>query len=243
MGSVASKWKKTESLLQDKKLRGNVPMTKRYSNLTLKAMLDSYSMVYVKPNTGTGGSGVMRVEKLTEGYKYQLLTTTRKFTSFRSLAKSISRRTKDRSYLIQRGIHLLKYKGRSIDLRVMVQKNVKGKWEPTGEIGRIGHHAKIVTNVCKGGTSKPVEMLLESRVDDMKAFKQKLRRLGLQTAYQLNRTFKSLNEIGMDVGVDRKLKLWIIEVNTRPAIYGFKSLRDKSVYKKICRYQKRYAKR
>jgi glutathione synthase/RimK-type ligase-like ATP-grasp enzyme len=125
----------------------------------------------------------------------------------------------------------------------MVQKNLKGKWEPTGEIGRISHHAKIVTNVCKGGTSKPVELLLESKVDDMREFKQKLRHLGLQTAYQLSRTFKSLSEIGIDVGVDRNLKLWIIEVNTRPAIYGFKSLKDKSVYKKICRYQKRDSKR
>lgn len=49
----------------------------------------------------------------------------------------------------------------------MVQKNLEGQWETTGIIGRVGHLAKIVTNVCKGGVSKPVEVLLKEHVTDV----------------------------------------------------------------------------
>jgi hypothetical protein len=63
--------------------------------------------------------------------------------------------TKSSPYVVQRGIHLLRQSGRSFDLRIMVQKNPKGEWETTGVIGRLGDPKKIVTNVCKGGTSLP----------------------------------------------------------------------------------------
>ncbi|GED73141.1 hypothetical protein BRE01_68430 [Brevibacillus reuszeri] len=243
MGSVASKWNKTLVLLRNKELSQNVPSTKWYSKSTLKAMLERYKMVYVKPNTGTGGSGVMRVEKSGGHYKYQLKTTARTFKSFDSLASFIDKKKKNRSYIIQRGVNLLQYNGRSFDLRVMVQKNPKGKWETTGVIGRLGHPKKIITNVCKGGSSKPVELLLGKNVNNLSQCKQRLRSLGTRTARQLNSAYKNLKEIGLDVGVDRYLKEWVIEVNTRPAIYGFKSLKDKSIYQKILRYQKIYQRR
>ncbi|MCP3776763.1 hypothetical protein NLX71_26415, partial [Paenibacillus sp. MZ04-78.2] len=90
MGGYATKYNVSKSLLHNEELRGYVPETRLYSKSVLKTMLDKYNMVYVKPNSGTGGKGVMRVEKLGQGcYKYQLETSARTFNSFDGLIQSI----------------------------------------------------------------------------------------------------------------------------------------------------------
>jgi hypothetical protein len=231
----------SNSLLTNKELSGNVPETKLYSESMLKTMLNKYKMVYVKPNRGTGGKGIIRAEKLgPNSYKYQLNTSTRVFDSFDSMSNSISKKTKSEKYVIQHGIHLLRHNNRLFDLRIMVQKNPKGKWETTGVIGRMGHLKKIVTNVCKGGSSKPIEVLLKDHIPNILEYKKRLESLGYRAAKQLNKTFPRIKELGLDIGIDRNLQPWILEANPQPAIYGFKTLKDKSIYQKICRYQKAY---
>jgi hypothetical protein len=99
----------------------------------------------------------------------------------------------------------------------MVQKNPKGEWETTGVIGRTANPKKIVTNVCQGGNSVPVEVLLSNHVPNVNEFIQQLRGLGTHTVRQLNKSFPRIKEIGLDVD----LHPWILEPNPRPAIYGF----------------------
>ncbi|KOY15203.1 YheC/YheD family protein [Paenibacillus xylanivorans] len=241
LGGYATKYNVSNSLLHNEELRRNVPETRMYSKSVLKTMLDKYKMVYVKPNSGTGGKGVMKVERLGQGsYRYQLETSARTFDSFDGLVHSISKRTENCPYAVQRGINLLRHSGHRFDLRIMVQKNPEGKWETTGIIGRLGHPKKIITNVCKGGRSKPVELLLKEHVADIAEYTNKLRNLGCQATMQLNKTFPKIREIGLDVGIDQNLHPWILEANPQPAIYGFKTLKDKRIYQKMCRYQKAY---
>jgi glutathione synthase/RimK-type ligase-like ATP-grasp enzyme len=240
MGSIASKLWKTEVLVDDKSIRTYVPKTKPYSEKVLDSMLKQYGMVYIKPDLGTGGSGVIRVEKSGETYRYQHQTTVRKFYTLGSLHRAIMKATKKRSYLIQRGIDLLRHDGRAFDIRVMVQKNKSSKWETTGVIGRLGNPDKIVTNVCKGGVSKSVPSLLKHHVGHVNKYMDRLREIGCKSGVQLSKKFSNLNELGLDIGIDDDHNLWILEVNTRPAIYGFKALKDKRIYEKIARLQKAY---
>jgi hypothetical protein len=241
MSGLATKQNVSNSLKTNHDLRRNVPETRFYHRAMLKRMLEKYDMVYVKPNDGTGGKGIMRVEKSRpHQYKYLLQTAIRKFNNFKDLADSIEMKTASHRYIIQRGIRLLRFSKRSFDLRVMVQINPKGKWETTGVIGRLGHPKMIVTNVCRGGSTKQIEVLLKKHVPNLHAFKNRLEGLGRKAAHQLNQTFPKIKELGLDIGIDDRAHPWILEANPRPAIYGFKTLKDKSIYQKICRYQKAY---
>ncbi|MFS0838339.1 YheC/YheD family protein [Paenibacillus sp. 1P03SA] len=240
LGGYATKQNVSDCLLKHGKIRRNVPETRLYRKSTLKAMLGTYKMVYVKPNSGTGGSGVIRVEREADGYKFQLHTVVKRFRDFASMEKALRSRTKKSPYVIQQGIRLLRHKGRLFDLRIMVQKNPRGNWETTGMIGRTGHPRKIVTNVCRGGSSKPVEVLLRGHRADTKRYKASLRNLGLRAARHLNKTFPRIKEVGLDVGLDSSLHPWILEANPRPKIYGFKTLKNKGIYRKMLRYQKCY---
>jgi glutathione synthase/RimK-type ligase-like ATP-grasp enzyme len=61
---ILSKIDKSNALVRNKQLRKYVPETKVMSAAVLRNMLAKYQMVYVKPNIGTFGNGVIRVEQL-----------------------------------------------------------------------------------------------------------------------------------------------------------------------------------
>lgn len=242
---LLSKWTKTKVLLGNSKVRPFIPDTRRFSKSVLKTMLGSYKMVYVKPEVGTYGNGVIRAERLKSGeYTYQLETTVKTFHDYESFHSSLLKMTRKKSYLIQKGIHLVKYNKRRFDIRVMVQLSPKGVWEATGLIGRVAHPGKIVTNYHSGGKLMDVKRLLAPHLStgDMEKMIHTLDNLGVTTAKHLHAKYPGLRQIGLDIGFDRTWTPWIIEVNTNPDPYIFNKLADKAMYRKVMRYKRAAAK-
>ncbi|MFE5324314.1 YheC/YheD family protein [Paenibacillus sp. NPDC056579] len=243
---VASKWKKTSVLLANPKLRTFIPDTEKMTRSSLWNMLNRYQMVYIKPDFGTFGNGVMRVELVKENsrtaYRYQSGVEIRQFSSYDDMYDSILEKTKNRLYLVQMGIHLTKYKNKNFDIRVHVQQSPSHVWETTGVIGRVGDPKKVVTNVHNGGTIKSIEQLLGAYLpkDKQRIFIRGLENLGLLIAKELHEKFVGIKEIGLDVALDKKLNPWLLEVNTNPDPYIFRKLKDKTMYKKVYRYAKAY---
>jgi hypothetical protein len=241
VGGVRSKWIKTQLLLKSSFIRQFIPDTRRFNRRNLEQMIYSYGMVYVKPERGTYGNGVIRAERGEQaGFIYQQEEQIRSFDTFDAFHKSLLKRTRGRSYLVQKGIHLLKHNKRRFDIRVMVQLSPQGKWEATGIIGRLGHPRKIVTNYHSGGKPMAIEKLLSTHLTDrqLQLLTGNLQELGVRMAVQLQRTYPKINRIGVDVGLDRTLTPWIIEVNMNPDPYIFNQLKDKAMYKKVMRYRR-----
>ncbi|NHN34561.1 YheC/YheD family protein [Paenibacillus agricola] len=243
---IISKWRKTKAILRNSALRRYVPDTKKMTRASLQEMLNRYSMVYIKPDSGTFGIGVMKVEKVSESegkpFRYQAGVVKKTFTSFDPMYNSILKLTRRRLYLVQKGIHLTKYRNRRFDIRVMVQQSPRRKWEATGVIGRVAHPKKIVTNFHNGGTLEPIEKLLGAYVSGPAKPKyiHRLRKLGLVMANQLHSNFRGIKEIGLDVALDKELHPWVLEINTSPDPYIFKRLKDKRIFGKIRHYAKAY---
>lgn len=152
---VTSKIGKTKAVEATAALKVYVPTTKWMTAESLKQMLNQHKMVYIKPNVGMFGNGVIRVE-FSDGegeimpYSYQLGVNLKRFKTFEDMYASIKKKTGKSPYLVQKGIHLLKYKGNRFDLRIMVQQTPLRDWETTGVIGRVAHPSKIVTNFHNG---------------------------------------------------------------------------------------------
>lgn len=209
-------------------------------------MVNKYRFVYLKPDKGALGNGIIRVDKIREKgrnrFKYQYGEQQRYFPSFEAMLPFINRLTVNKDYIIQRGIQLLRYRNRPLDIRVMVQQNPRGGWEVTGMMGRVAHPKKVVCNGAQGSTSLPVNILISPHIpkERIPYYRQMLRDLGTRVAHQLNRTYPGLKEIGIDVGIDNELNLWIFEANTRPSFKIFQILKDKTVFQRMCRFAKAY---
>lgn len=235
---VLSKWLKTKAILRDPEVRGFVPETRRMNKDSLRRMLKLYAMVYIKPDSGTYGNGVMRVERRGGAYSYQVEQKKRSFESYDAMYRSILLHKRKRPYLVQKGIRLLKYKGRSFDIRVMVQRNRRHAWETTGIIGRVAHPRKIVTNYHSGGKPTDVRILFRPLVSRKRisGMEHHLARVGNKAAKALSRTYPGINMVGADIGLDARHHPWIIELNTNPDPYIFRHLPDKRVPRKVLRY-------
>ncbi|NMO94172.1 YheC/YheD family protein [Paenibacillus lemnae] len=252
---VSSKWAKTTILLKNKGLASYVPTTRLYSLDELAYMLETHTLVYIKPDRGTYGNGVMCAERVAvdEGgdkesvhYILRYETKTEQYADLEQLHRAVSLLCQGKEYLIQQGIRLLKYKGCSFDLRVLAQRTPLGRWESTGIIGRVAAYQKIVTNHHSGGTVKHYKTLMAEHMnaDEAENIRRELKDLGVNVAYQLQKQYKDLKEIGLDVAIDDRWNIWILEVNTKPALFPFKKFfKNKDIYRKVRKYAHAYGRK
>jgi hypothetical protein len=266
---VPSKWAKTKVILQNQSLSLYVPDTRKYDLSVLKEMLALYAMVYIKPDRGSFGIGVMRAEQRTvilspsqqkteinvtadneerQQQEAQVLYILRYakmaevFFSPEELHEALQKRIQNRTYLVQKGIDLLRHQDRPFDLRVLAQKTPSGSWETTGMLGRVAAPQKIVTNYHSGGSIQSVNTLLKNHMNPSETLStiNQLKSLGVQIAGQLETTYPGIKEIGLDIAMDQHMDMWLLEVNTLPSIVVFKLFPDKSIYRRIHRYAVAY---
>ncbi len=230
--NISSKWSKHEALRRSSRLARYMPETRRMSFHHLDSMLKKYGMVYVKPVFGSLGIGVMRVDRVDRGLRYQKGLVRKTFRTVAAGYFSLLRETGGKPYMVQRGIPLARHGGRPYDIRVMVQRRPGRPWKVTGMAGRVAYPGKIVTNGSQGGTIFPVSGLLDG------GMRSRIRKIGLRAAYRLHAVYPGLVEMGLDVAVDRNRRPWILEANTHPDPCPFTKLPSLGALRKILRYQR-----
>ncbi|MBD3917724.1 YheC/YheD family protein [Paenibacillus sp. PR3] len=236
-----NKMRKTRILLGDPHVRAAIPKTVILSASSLKQMLSTYDTVYVKPNVGALGVGVMRVRKLSANkYEWRYKLQRKHVSSITRLMSLIHSYKKSGSYLVQRGIDLMKYRGRRFDLRVVTQRrNSHDAWRVTGVLARVAAPGRIVTNGSQGASIHPYPQVFGANMsaEQTGRLKGSIDNLALRIARRYTLSYAKCIELGLDVAVDNKRRIWLLEVNTRPQIKPFTRLNNLSMYRTIMAYR------
>lgn len=240
-----NKWRLVEWLRRSNTSRKYIPATRRWSSsLKLKPIMQKHSLLYLKPERGKAGHGIMKVQYINNQppptYKLTIQNNKKSHTiSFSKLAQlreKIKEKIGDEKYIVQQGIYLAKYKNRPFDLRVLVQKNIQGVWTITGIGARVAGSLSITTHVPRGGSIENPEKLLANVFGPHTAKRiiLRTRKAALTIAKQIERKAGSrLGEMSMDLGVDRKGNIWFFEANSKPMKFDEAEIRIRSLHKLI----------
>lgn len=207
-------------------------------------MLKKYDAVIVKPINGSGGKGVMRVRKLGGRYEIRYGDHKRSVSRLHSAYNFVKKKKKS-SVIVQRYIRLARIGKRPLDLRVMVQrKSRKSGWKITGKLAKVAGKGYIITNVRRSG-GKVMSAASAVRKSDIRGTSARVLReadrISLLAASRLSRNYSFIHNVGMDIGVDRNGKVWIIEANFKPALSLFRPF--PKVYRRIKKYDKKWRSR
>lgn len=216
-----------DALKKDSALVRYLPESHLFKNFQmLKSMTSRYSVVFLKPITGSLGKGIIRISR-SAGQSYSCQTTSlngtirQTFPSVEALFSSISSKLKQRRYQIQQGLHLIEAGGRPVDFRALVQRNNQGAWGVTSVVARIAGSNHFVSNLARGGTlSRVKEALAKTSLTSLqqRTASANLRKAALDIAKGIETQVKGhFGELGVDLAVDTNGRVWLLEVNSKPS--------------------------
>ncbi|WP_169732300.1 YheC/YheD family protein [Cohnella thermotolerans] len=249
---LRNKWTVYRTLAKVNAFRNHLPATRLYASPSdVTAMLGKHSLLYLKPINGTGGRGILRIEKrkngtlLLQGRNHDRRIVEPRIVTRTQLSEAI--RTwvmRGDRYIVQQGLHIRLPSGRVHDYRMLVQKNGAGEWEVTGCAGRVGPPRSITSNLHGGGTAASMNALLKQWVGSeakIAQIRQTAEGLGLSVARYLESAFDTLCELALDLAIDRNGRVWLLEVNPKPAREVFIQAGERDVYNRAITRPLEYA--
>lgn len=238
---LGGKWEVSQMLQKDPVIRGYMPETVLLtSGSDLKHWFQTRDDVFLKPQGGSQGKGALHLRKVNSGNESCLFhikgrngqnqSIERSFPSLSACWLWLRRQIGSRPYLLQEYLHLHSSDGMAYDVRSLMQKNGLGLWESTGMAVRIGKPGSITSNLHGGGTAEEVSAFLAKEFGDSRA-KELLAELVMlsdRIPPLLENQHGRLAELGIDLGIDKTGRIWILEVNSKPGRSIFARMHDES---------------
>ena len=239
---LANKWAIHQLLSKDDKVKRNLPDTAPYRGTQeLSAFLKKHSIVFIKPINGTGGRGVVRIEHGDNGlYMVRGRDKRRNILSPRRLnlagvGKLLEQLGLHKNCIMQQGIELTLPNNRVHDYRMLMQKTGNGEWEMTGCAGRVGASRSVTSNLHGGGQAVPMDRLLKltfTKESQAEQVKSEMKACSMRIVKKLESHYHDMCELALDLAVDRSGRVWLIEINPKPAREVFRRIGEKEIYRR-----------
>lgn len=230
---VPDKYQALAAWAADPDLRPHTPVTMKLRPGAIQEALSlvrSWGDAILKPQNDSGGRGVYRF-RLRGG----LLVVENRKGVRRYPAAQLSawlRRLARRRFLLQRRIELAQREGRPFDVRVSVQRDGSGAWTVPGAVVKRAGKRSFLTNLCRGGTAHRLDETLAMIFppQQVRRIQSDLERVALLAAQSLERRWRGLADLGLDIGIDHTGHPWLLEVNTRDQRYSFLRAGEKGAF-------------
>ncbi|SFS86254.1 YheC/YheD family protein [Marininema halotolerans] len=248
MVQVGYKWELHKRLMRDKLLASTLPETYLWSPKVMWSMFQRYPSVILKPSGGTGGYAVFHILRKSP-HQYELrYGKEKKVANGKVALERLLQRfipIGGTKYLIQNRIPLVSVNHSPIDIRFMVQRRqVNSPWVITGHLAKIAGKGYFITNMerSRGAvipTQQAISLAKFDRPVSVPQLMKSMSQISLRASKMVGRS-PVCKAIGMDLALDRRGKIWIIEANPQPiaspAINFFKHLKDKSMYQRMIQF-------
>ncbi|MFC4102114.1 YheC/YheD family protein [Paenibacillus xanthanilyticus] len=233
------KWLQYRILRKGASLAKRLPETRLLQKKTLSKMLLHYQGVVLKPRNGSYGKDIVFMNR--NGANVYRIHHENNAATTRGTAKLLQwlrNKNKRRGYIVQRRLQLARIGRKPFDIRIMVQrkKGASSAWKVTGSYAKVAAQGYLVTNVTRRAI--PVlEALQLARIGDRRLLAQ-AERIALLAAKRLGARYPKLRQVGFDIGIDRRRRIWIIEGNYHPDLRPFRRLKDRSMLRRILWYKR-----
>lgn len=182
---------------------------------SLQKMLCLYNPVYLKPQIGRFGSGIQKIEKTPDGYLFKERSgVEHQAKDLTQVFQLIQKHKKKDNYIIQQGVPL-DFQKKPVDFRVILQKDGSKKWTCSGIIAKIGIPGRIYTNnisaILLG--REALQMIFGLSPERALAKENEIIRICTKACLLLDRAYGHFGDVGIDVVVDKNLKIWVLEIN------------------------------
>ena len=99
-----------------------------------------------------------------------------------------------------------------------MQRTSGGTWALTKIFSRIATPGRFTANLTRGGEGCRIDLLLRRVYGRHHAVLQRnLHAAGIELAREIEHTVAgTVGELGLDLGLDRRGRIWLIEVNSKP---------------------------
>lgn len=217
------KWKMYQRLSSNKQLLPHLPKTFLYEKPSdVINSLKSFRTIYVKPISGQQGVDIAKFiaesDQFSVKSRMNNINNTIHFLNENELLNYVKSNLKSKKYIIQQELDLEIEKNHLIDFRMVLVKDQRGRWKDVGMVGRRGVEGSVVSNISSGGQVVLGKTLLLTSFnlseDEMLSFRQKMSEIAIMAVEEIDK-YETIYKYGVDIGIDRNLHIWLIELNNR----------------------------
>lgn len=217
------KWHTIERLFKYNEINDLIPATIKYEDFNdVKNMLDKFNFIFLKSFYGSGGREVFSIEKKDNAFVltfYDRGLEQIKVQSLDEVSAKVEPFIHNKKFIIQQGIRLYKFKNRVFDMRILLEKDINGRWVAIYNQSRIAKENLTITNCSIGGDILNYSDIYNEEVKLNKTTlptDEDIRSRTIDIAYLLDKEYGNFGELGMDMAIDVAGKIWFIEANTKP---------------------------
>lgn len=219
-----NKWDTYQWLKEFHQLKIFLPDTNIYHNPeSVIEMLKIFNKLYVKPVAGMRGNNIYKIHQEKDTVRISSFQNNsaivQSFNNDGKLREYLSSVLQNGKYLVQQGLDLIEYNGSIIDFRIIMQKDRSFNWRCSGIIGRYGLPNSIVSNISKGGSAFKIQEFLKNHLGmspgEIFIFKERVILFCKEACHVLDELGLLCGTLGLDIGIDKKGHLWLIEINNR----------------------------
>ncbi|MBO9128749.1 YheC/YheD family protein [Bacillus sp. 165] len=191
------------------------------SAATIYNVLMKERYLLLKPANGSQGNGIVRLTlergRLEVSVQKQHEVTTKPFYKKEELETYLQALLADQAYMMQPLLSAQDVQGRPFDIRILLQKDKTGLWKEAGRGVRLGAPNHLISNLSIGSSVVPYEeWKISLRNRDIVLFEDDINTIIQNVPLALEEELPPLFEIGLDIAIDRKRAVWLLDVNSKP---------------------------